>query len=576
MSAIEVKPKKSSEELLKGDFRRFMYYVWKNVFLLPQPTPKQYDIGLYLETGPRRRMIQAFRGVGKSFITSAFIVWRLWRNPDEKVLVVSANEKFAIEIAGFIKKIMYGCDFLQEIWPAGGIDNQRAFEVAGAKTDKSPSMKAEGITGQITGSRATIVLFDDVEVPKNSSTELMREKLQNLTGEAADVLVPGGEIIYLGTPQSDQSIYRHLPSKGYDVRIWPARYPKKADIQKYAGMLAPSIMADIEANPELCTPQAGSDLGGAPTDPLRFDHAELISKEVEKGRSAAALQYMLDTRLSDELKYPLKTRDLLIMDVNDKLAPQSTVWASGEQQRLAFDNMGLDGDGWYAPMHVSDRFDEYQGTVMYIDPSGKGADETAYCVTSMMNGQVFVRRWGGLTDGYSEETLAYLAEVARSAGVNKVLIEANFGGGMFSALFRPVLGKVHPCTIDEYTVSGQKELRIIGQLEPALSSHRVIMDKSIVEAALKAPDSKNNPFFQMTRLTRDRGSLKHDDRIEILGQAVGHWMESLKVDQKRQEDKAVEKALMKMVKEKARGLPGYKQNNRGRSFQQRQRLGNRR
>lgn len=102
---------------MRGDFRRFMWYVWVKILLLPLPTRVQYDIASFLAGGPRRRMVQAFRGVGKSYITAAYIVWRLWLNPDEKIMVVSANEDFAKEISGFIRKILFGCDFLMELRP---------------------------------------------------------------------------------------------------------------------------------------------------------------------------------------------------------------------------------------------------------------------------------------------------------------------------------------------------------------------------------------------------------------------------------------------------------------------------
>lgn len=556
--------------MMKEDFRRFLWYVWVKILLLPVPTRIQYDIAHFLATGPRRRMIQAFRGVGKSYITAAYIVWRLWRNPDEKILVVSANEDYAKEIAGFIRKILFACDFLVEWRPRGdNLDNMLAFEVAKAKPSKSPSVKAAGIFGQITGSRATIVLFDDVEVPKNSSTEGMREKLEKLTGEAADVLVPGGEIIYLGTPQSIQSIYRKLPRKGYTIRIWPARYPKRTDLDKYEGQLAPMILADIDRDPSICDPLPGGfDLGGRPTDPGRFSHEELLTKEAEKGRSEAALQYMLDTRLADEDRYPLKLRDLIVMDVDREVAPSRVVWASGPQQRLTdLENIGLDGDGWFGPMFVSDNFDKFTGAILVVDPSGKGTDETAYAVTKMLNGQVYLRRWGGLRDGYSPETLRTLAEIARDEKVNKVLVEENMGSGMFSALLAPVMNSIHPCQIETYRVSGQKELRILGKLEPALNQHRLVVDRALVVAALKSQDEGSyNGFYQLTRLTRDRGSLKHDDRIDVLAEAVGYWQEQLKVDQERAEKLAREKALNEEIRKMMKNAGVSLRGGTGRSY----------
>ena len=555
--------------MMRGDFRRFMWYVWVKVLLLPIPTRIQYDIASFLATGPRRRMIQAFRGVGKSYITAAYIVWRLWNNPDEKVMVVSANEDFAKEISGFIRKILFGCDFLIELRPkADQRDNIQSFEVGGAKTSKSPSVKAVGITGQLTGSRATIVLFDDCEVPKNSATETQREKLEKLTGEAADVLVPGGEIIYLGTPQSIQSIYRKLPNKGYTVRVWPARYPKQEDILKYDGNLAPVLLEDIKQDPTVQRPLPGSDSGGSPTDPKRFTHQELLEKEAEKGRSEYTLQYQLDTRLADADKYPLRLRDLIVMDIDKEVAPAKVVWASGPDQRIKdYENVGLDGDGWYAPMYTSDHFEPFHGSVMYIDPSGKGKDETTYCVTKMLHGTVFVRRWGGIQDGYSEATLETLARIAKDEKVNLIKVEENFGSGMFAALLQPVINRIHPCQIEDYRVSGQKETRVIGKLEPALSSHRVVIDRSIVVSSLKGETANvYDGFYQLTRLTRDRGSLKHDDRIEILAEAVAHWQELLKVDQERAEKLAKDRAMDAEVRRFLTGAGVSLRGGTGRSF----------
>lgn len=555
--------------MMRGDFRRFMWYVWVKVLLLPIPTRIQYDIASFLATGPRRRMIQAFRGVGKSYITAAYIVWRLWNNPDEKVMVVSANEDFAKEISGFIRKILFGCDFLIELRPkADQRDNIQSFEVGLSGTSKSPSVKAVGITGQLTGSRATIVLFDDVEVMKNSATETQREKLEKLTGEAADVLVPGGEIIYLGTPQSIQSIYRKLPNKGYTVRVWPARYPKQEDILKYDGNLAPVLLEDIKQDPTVQRPLPGSDSGGSPTDPKRFTHQELLEKEAEKGRSEYTLQYQLDTRLADADKYPLRLRDLIVMDIDKEVAPAKVVWASGPDQRIKdYENVGLDGDGWYAPMYTSDHFEPFHGSVMYIDPSGKGKDETTYCVTKMLHGTVFVRRWGGIQDGYSEATLETLARIAKDEKVNLIKVEENFGSGMFAALLQPVINRIHPCQIEDYRVSGQKETRVIGKLEPALSSHRVVIDRSIVVSSLKGETANvYDGFYQLTRLTRDRGSLKHDDRIEILAEAVAHWQELLKVDQERAEKLAKDRAMDAEVRRFLTGAGVSLRGGTGRSF----------
>ena len=87
-----------------------------------------------------------------------------------------------------------------------------AFDVAPAKASGSASVKSVGISGQITGSRADIIIADDIEVPNNSMTQMMREKLSEAVKEFDAVLKPDGRILYLGTPQNEMSIYNTLLS----------------------------------------------------------------------------------------------------------------------------------------------------------------------------------------------------------------------------------------------------------------------------------------------------------------------------------------------------------------------------
>ncbi|WP_158286266.1 phage terminase large subunit [Caulobacter sp. D4A] len=531
----------SSKEILQADFLKFVWYVWTRVLSLPKPTRIQLDIALYLATGPRRRFIQAFRGIGKTFLTAAYVVWRLWKNPQLKIMIVSANETFATEIATFIKLIIEADPMWAELRPRiGQRSSAMAFDVGGAveTPDKSPSVKAVGITGQLTGSRADILISDDVEVPKNSETETMREKLEAKTGEYTAILktTEEAEIIYLGTPQSQESIYRRLPEKGYGVRIWPARYPLASKIAAYLGHLAPMLLADIEADPELCKPSASS-LGGKPTDPERFTEMQLMEREVEYRQAPFLLQYMLDTSLSDANKFPLKTRDLVVMDVHPKIAPVRLAWAGGREQVLPdLVNVGFDGDRFCKPMFVSPDWVDYSGSVMHIDPSGRGKDETGYVVTKFLHGQIYVRQWGGFTEGYSEATLQALSKIAADEGVNKIVVESNFGDGMFCRLLEPVLARVHPCAIEEVRSSGQKELRMLGVLEPVLAQHRLVMDSKVVERDLAHPELVRRGLYQLTHLTAQRGALKHDDRIDVLSLGVAYWTQYLNADQQKAQE----------------------------------------
>lgn len=524
--------------------------------MLPNPTRAQLDIARFLSDGTNRlRFIQAFRGIGKSFLTCCYVVWRLWNNPNLKILIVSANETLATENATLIK-LLIEADAGAGLWdslktPVGARASTLAFDVGGCVPDKSPSVKVAGITGQITGSRSDILISDDVEVPKNSQTEAQRDKLKKLTSEYSAVAKPGSEIIYLGTPQSQESIYRDLPGQGFLVRIWPCRYPTKEKLAAYGDMLAPMLVADIAANPNL-TKAVGSTLGGAPVDPARFNEMQLQSQESILKAAGFLLQMMLDTSLSDADKYPLKTRDLIIADTDRVIAPMRLAWGSGPDQLIndaGMPNVGFDGDRLFRPLFQATEFVEYTGSVMIIDPSGRGKDETAYCVTKFLNGFVFVRRWGGFRDGYGEGTLKALAEIAGEEKVQRILCEDTFGDGMFRKLLEPVMNRRHPCQIDGYKRFTQKEVRIIDVLQPALAQHRVVMDSAVVRADLAHPDNVMRGLYQLTHLTSQRGALKHDDRVEVLAEGVRAWAEYLNADAIRAEEQARLKAEKEWDKE---------------------------
>lgn len=529
---------KLSEQAVKKDFRMFLVAVWIHLGL-PDPTPIQYDIAQYIQKGPKRMIIEAFRGIGKSWITSAFVCWLLLNNPQLKILVVSASKERADAFTTFTKRLIREMEILQHLQPdpaKGQRDSNVAFDVGPSDAAHAPSVKSVGITGQLAGSRANIIIADDVEIPKNSMTQLQRDKLAEQVKEFDAVLSPGGRIIYLGTPQTEMSLYNTLRGRGYVARIWPARIPDQKRIKGYLGALAPYIHKLI---------QKGTPVG-TPTDPKRFDEKELQERERSYGRSGFALQFMLDTTLSDAERYPLKLSDLIVMSVNDKIHPKQVVWA--KDPALVIEDLqavGLTGDRYYRPMYVSDdSWVEYTGAVMAIDPSGRGADETTFAVVKMGLGLLYVPAAGGVPGGYEDITLTKLAEIARDHKVNKILIESNFGDGMFTKLFQGVLRKVYPCTVEEVRHSKQKELRIIDTLEPIMNQHRLIVDRKVIEGDLKS-DLMYQLFYQMSRITRDRGALAHDDRIDALAMAVAYWVAQMARDNEQAAKDAREEELQK-------------------------------
>ena len=511
------------------DFRNFMFIVWKHLNL-PDPTPVQYDMAEFIQNCPRRAIIEAFRGVGKSYITAAFVVHQLLLDPQKKFMVVSASKQRADDFSTFTQRLILELPICQHLIATS---EQRwskiAFDVRPALASGSPSVKSVGITGQLTGSRADIIIADDIEVPNNSMTQMMREKLGEAVKEFDAVLKPEGKILYLGTPQCEMSLYNTLTERGYHLRVWPARYPTVEYAEKaYGSRLAPTLWEAMHS--------AKEPLDGQPVDPKRFDDDDLLERELSYGRSGFALQFMLDTSMSDTDRYPLKLSDLMIMSVDKDQAPEKLVYGVFKEIK-DLPNVGLSGDKFYAPEASVGDYVDYDGSVLVIDPSGRGQDETAYAVVKMLNGYLYVADCAGISGGYSEKTLSGLAHIAKKHKVNMVLIESNFGDGMFTELLKPILKKIYPVSTEEVRHSKQKELRIIDTLEPVMNQHKLIIDPKVIQHDFDSvqhhPPEKAQRYmltYQLTRVTKTRGALAHDDRLDALAMGVAYWVEQMAAD----------------------------------------------
>ena len=523
------------------DFRNFLYLVWKHLGL-PKPTPVQFDIANFLQSKEKRIVINAFRGVGKSWITSAYVCHQLLLDPQQNILVVSASKNRADDFSTFTLRLINEIDILSHLIPG---DDQRqskiSFDVKPARASHAPSVKSLGITGQLTGSRSGLIIADDVESANNSATMGMRDKLSESVKEFESILIPGGRIVFLGTMQNEMSLYNTLTQRGYKQRVWPALYPSSKQMNNYGRALAPMIKNTWT-----------SELSGKPTDPLRFDAEDLAQRQFSYGKSGFNLQFQLDTTLSDADKYPLKLSDLVVMSTNPKSAPEKVIWASSpELKHEDIPCVGLHGDAYYRPMQVQGDWLDYQGSVLAVDPSGRGKDETAYSVVKMMNGNLYLTNAGGFVGGYTDKTLQSIADVAKQEQVNLILVEENYGGGMFTKLLLPFVTRTYPVTIEEVRHNEAKEKRIIDTLEPVMQQHRLIINADVISKDYHTTQEmyqtekalRYQLFYQMSRIGRDKGSLAQDDRLDTLAMAVRYWVEQMARDQETAQKQRREELL---------------------------------
>lgn len=511
---------------IQTDFKVFLTLVWRELDL-PKPTRAQLAIADYLQYGPKRLQISAFRGVGKSWITAAFVLWVLFNDPDKKIMVISASKERADSFSIFCQKLIIDIAWLNHLGPKDS--DQRwsriSFDVGPAKPHQAPSVKSVGITGQMTGSRAHLMIFDDVEVPGNSATDDQREKLLQLVTESESILTPdkSSRILFLGTPQSTFTIYRKLAERSYRPFVWPGRYPR--DLSKYEGLLAPQLVEDIETDPTL---------EWKPTD-SRFDEHDLMEREAAMGRSNFMLQFMLDTSLSDAEKFPLKFQDLIVTPLGNECAEKYAWSADARYMHKNLQAVGLPGDRFYGPMYIDEGIVPYQETIVSVDPSGRGTDETVAVVLSQANGYVFVRDMRAYRDGYSDETLTDIVRLGKRYSASRLLVESNFGDGMICELFNRHIQQMHAgFSTEEVRATVRKEERIIETLEPVMNQHKLIIDTKVWEYDYKsnpeAPPEKRLEYmlgYQMSRICREKGAIKHDDRVDALAQGVQWFIDSL-------------------------------------------------
>lgn len=551
------------EQRMKDDFKVFLFALWRHLGL-PKPTPRQLAIADYLQNGPRRRVVEAFRGVGKSWITAAYVLWRLYCNPQKRILVISATKERADNFSTFCHRLLLEVPWLRSLAPRDGQRNSKiSFDVGPAKADQAPSVKSVGINGQFTGSRADEIVADDVEVPNNALTQGMREKLWEAVKEFDAVLKPDGIITYLGTPQIIFSLYNELPNRGYEVRIWPAQYPDLEQIATYGDRLAPDILEVCKTKPDSI---------GQSTEPTRFSTQDLNERRVSYGISGYQLQFMLNTQLSDENRFPLKLKDLIIASVHPDEGPLKIIWSNEPERKVEeLPCVGLPGDGFFRPLAYKDdhatQTAPYTGSVMFIDPAGRGKDETGYAVVKMLHGNLYVPRGGvgGMSGGYTPETLKALVEIAKTNKVKQVLIESNFGDGMFTELIKPVfVAEGYPCAVEEERSSGQKELRVIDTLEPVMNQHRLVIDPECVTQDYERTNLTQGLerareymlFHQMSYITKERGALGHDDRLEALAGAVRYWVDQMAANADKRQDEYRDRLLMQELKKFTHSIKG--------------------
>lgn len=535
-------------------------------------TRLQRLIATFLEFGPKQRMIQAQRSQAKTTITACYAVWRLIHDPSMRILIVSGAGAQAKDIAILIIRIINTMPVLECMRPdsaAGDREATDSFEVHHSLRDtveKSASVACVGVYGGKTGKRADLLIADDIETPENSDTAIQREKLLNRSKEFAD-LCASHDIIYLGTPQTSDSIYNTLEGRGYTIRIWPGRYPNADQLIHYGHNLCPTLAHELEQNPALGTGHGLDGTLGQATDPELLNDEALYKKEIDHGAARFQLQQMLLTALMDANRRPLKTHNLIVCNMPDRKAkfPIEIYRGLDKSMLVACNGAGSYSFNMSRPMGMSTSdVAPLEHVVMYVDPAGggKNGDATGYAIGGYLKGTIWLLSAGSVKGGSEMAQLLELSNLAAKWEPDVVVIEKNFGYGTFTNALSPVLASVckemkkkMPGLVDDF-VTGQKEKRIIDTLEPILGRGALVINESILQEELNStriyPLTEQKVyglFFQMNHITYDKDSLVHDDILDALEGLCRHFAHQLLRDQEVEAKRLREKEFQEYMKD---------------------------
>lgn len=433
-----------------------------------------FQIGTWLqkcwELGRTRLILQAFRASGKSTLIAIFSAWLLCRDPDLRILVLSAESILAEKMVRMIRKVI-------EHHPATrGLKPERAdqwaadgFTIKRNRISRDPSVLARGLHANVTGTRADVILCDDVEVPNTCDTAEKRETLRERLGENDFILTPGGTVLYIGTPHSYYTIYADTPRTevgeeeiflkqyervsvpiigGNGRSAWPERYPSE-------------IIEDMRV-------QAG---------PMKFA-SQMMLEPVNILNSK--LDPALLKRYDEDIAYSEAQQTMRLSLCGKKLASVSAWWdpafgsGHGDSSVLAVVYTDTDGQYW---LH----------RVEYITVrAGAGEDEaTLQC-----------RR---------------VAEIAKALYIPIVTVETNGIGKFLPNILRRTCGETGVnCGVIEKTSSRAKTERILEAFDARLAAKSLNVHESVYKT----------PFIREMAEWKPVAAGQRDDGLDAAAGAI--------------------------------------------------------
>lgn len=389
-------------------------------------------------------LIQIFRGAGKSTIVGLFITWLLSQNPTLRFLVLAADKKTAQKIVTDIATIVQRHPLAKHLHGKENTWKADTLVVNGFTDGRNPSVTSWGVMSNITGSRADWIIYDDVEVPKNSRTEVERENLRVKLDEPTHILVPGGYELFIGTPHSYDSIYPEITGEA----------GKDEPFRSGCSLLKVPVMENVTGD----FPNLTGDL----IWPERFS-----ADEIRKRQAGSATKGHF---LSQYLLIPYNPEDTI-------LDPSLIATYTGEIEVHEANGSVL------ARLNGS----RVMGVSAFWDPamSALGTDDSVLAIVfTTDDGHYYIHRVVKVT-GDADEQIQQIMNTMRSVACSHLLIETQGGvAGFLPALFRKAAaGKGMTC--EGRSTSQGKGQKIMEAYEVRLASGYLHAHKSVMDGPFR-------------------------------------------------------------------------------------------
>jgi hypothetical protein len=456
--------------ITQADFKLFVS-LWNQT--QGQTTPDlHFHIARWMEncwnTGEKQMLLMVFRSAGKSTLAGLFAAWLLYRKADLRILVLAADTVLAGKMVRNVKRIVERHPLCKKMKPSNA--DQWAsdrFTVNRPMELRDPSMIARGISANLTGSRADVIMCDDVEVPNTCDTAEKRENLRARLAEINYILTPGGTQLYIGTPHNYFSIYARESRTeiGEEVPFLNGFKRLEIPIKNQSGQ---------SAWPERYSMAALDDMLQQ-TGPNKFNSQMMLQPtNIADGRLDTSLLQFYDA----ELVYSKEFRELYLN--GKKMLSASAFWdpafgsAKGDHSVLAA--VFTDEDGLTYLQHIE-----------YIKPASHSAQDEA------------------------TQQCIIVANLAKTLRLPSVAVETNGIGQFLPNMLRAELSKLNvPCSVKEITSTRNKDIRILEALDAPMAARRLYMNKQ----------AQKTPLITEMREWRPGANKGHDDGLDALAGAL--------------------------------------------------------